>query len=130
MQVLIIDHIYELNDHAFESIVTAIYFRAWKDFETHAGINLTPTNARTRFALNNFLASQHHQKERRRLWQSPDVALMSIYRTAVEDIQYRSGVNQGYITIPIAVQKNANDVFKNAINQLSKQGLSSQSRSI
>jgi hypothetical protein len=124
-----IKHIYDLTDQAFESVITAFYFRAWEDFESAADLEIELSNVEIKLTLNRFLASQYHRREKRHSWEGHDLTLMSIYRQALEDFQYRHGLNSGYVTVPIATQRASSEAFKEIIIRLTGQTFNYESRS-
>ena len=123
------EHIYDLNDQAFESIITAFYFRAWDDFEAAADLKISLSKAEMKLSLNRFLTSQYHRREKRRSWEGHDLTVMSIYRQALEDFQYRHGLTSGYVTVPIATQRASSEAFKEIIIRLTGQTFNFESRS-
>jgi hypothetical protein len=123
------EHIYDLSDQAFESVITAFYFRAWEDFESAADLEIKLSKTEMKLTLNRFLASQYHRRKRRHSWEGHELTLMSIYRQALEDFQYRNGLSEGYVTVPIEVQRASSEAFKDIIAQLANQSFEGRSRS-
>jgi hypothetical protein len=111
-------HIYELNEYAFESVINAIYFKAWKDFENFGQVRVALHKAELSFAINRFLSTQLHRRLRRHTWENNELTLMTIYRMALEDLQYRSGVSQGYVTVPIVTQRESVELLSKSIKKL------------
>lgn len=111
-------HLYDLNDTAFRSVVKAFYFRAWRDFESFALVELRLSDAELRFALNRFLSGQVHRRDRRNYYEELNLTLTTIYRQALEDIHYRSGIENGFVTVPIMVQRTSVELLKESIVKL------------
>jgi len=110
------ENIYSLSTDAFESVIKAFYYRAWADFKLHSGETIAINEAELISAQRRF--SGIHISRRRQRWESHDLTLMSIYRMALEEFQYRSGIAKDQLIVPIAVQKNSVDSLKNTLVKL------------